>query len=196
MLSWYDWDITHRNKLCYLFSSLWKYCYKKLALHNLDIRTIETENDIAASSKVVFLPFEMPEACFYDLTNGRHWPPFWCGGYCYLEEVKITAFFAIQLIPLVVNSIGLSSKIGRIFFISHIKQVTNSVSELKTVLWEYHLYFSFVLRLEFSTVSVNVFAVRLNCILKLVIQCWNVFSISCHWPVYHSFWWDTWRKYF
>ena len=85
-----------------------------------------------------------------------------------MEEVKITAFFAIQLIPLVVNSIGLSSKI---FFISHIKQVTNSVSELKTVLWEYHLYFSFVLRLEFSTVSVNVFAVRLNCILKLVIQC-------------------------
>ena len=48
--------------------------------------------------------------------KGRHWPPFWCGGYCYLEEVKITAFFAIQLIPLVVNSIGLSSKIGRIFF--------------------------------------------------------------------------------
>ena len=88
-----------------------------------------------------------------------------------MEEVKITAFFAIQLIPLVVNSTGLSSKIGRIFFISHIKQVTNSVSELKTILWEYHLYFSFVLRLEFSTVSVNVFAVRLNCILKLVIQC-------------------------
>ena len=93
----------------------------------------------------------------------------WCGGYCYLKEVKITAFFAIRLIPLVVNSIGLSSKIGRIFFISHIKQVTNSVSELKTVLWEYHLYFSFVLRLEFSTVSVNFFAVRLNHVLKLVI---------------------------
>ena len=71
MLSWYDWDITHRNKLCYLFSSLWKYCYKKLALRNLDIRTIETENIayIAASSKVVFLLFEMPEACFYDFTK-------------------------------------------------------------------------------------------------------------------------------
>ena len=130
------------------------------------------------------------------LYKGRHWPPFWCGGYCYLKEVKITAFFAIQLIPLVVNSIELSSKIGRIFFISHIKQVTNSVSELKTVLWEYRPYFSFVLRLELSTVSVNVFAVRLNYFLKLVIQCWNVFPISCHWPVYHSFWWDTWRKYF
>ena len=95
----------------------------------------------------------------------------WCGGYCYLKKVKVTAFFAIQLIPLVVNSIGLSSKIGRIFFISHIKQVTNSDSELKTVLWEYHPYFAFVLRLEFSTVSnsVNFFAVRLNHILKLVI---------------------------
>ena len=80
-----------------------------------------------------------------------------------MEEVKITAFFAIQLIPLVVNSIGLSSKIGRIFFISHIKQVTNSVSELKTVLWEYHLCFSFVLRLEFF----NSFCERFCCEVEL-----------------------------
>ena len=54
--------------MLFVFKSV-KYCYKKLVLHNLDIRTIETENDIAASSKVVFIPFEMPEACFYDLTK-------------------------------------------------------------------------------------------------------------------------------
>ena len=86
-----------------------------------------------------------------------------------MKEVKVTAVFAIQFILLVVSSIGLSFKKGENFFISHIKQVTNSDSELKTVLWEYHPYFAFVLRLELSTVSVNFFAVRLNHILKLVI---------------------------
>ena len=107
----------------------------------------------------------MPEACFYDFTKDVTDHPLMRrillleshGSFCNLvhpfsSELHWTSF-----------------KKGENLFFSHIKQVTNFDSELKTVLWEYHPYFAFVLRLEFSTVSVNFSAVRLNHILKLVI---------------------------
>ena len=110
----------------------------------------------------------MPEACFYDFTKDVTDHPL-MRRILLLERGKSHGSFCNLVHPFSSELHWTSFKKGENFFISHIKQVKNSDSELKTVLWEYHPYLAFVLRLEFSTVSLNFFAVRLNHILKLVI---------------------------